>query len=182
MKKPFLRHFSETVTPVKVIQKDTSLLMRLIAWGLSVLTKMKIVDFPVERFMNEYITTIGSTIYAGPNWSMDMEPNTTVLHELTHVLQFQRTWMELEYLISKKRRSYYESSADQSWMIVYQDRATDQRFEQKASSFERYGIPRDTIIADLKQRRLEVQEHHPQPEPDRVAHCFITWDAGIKDE
>jgi hypothetical protein len=178
MKKPFLQHFSEVVAPVRIVQKDKSWLMRLIARALSVLTKMKIVDFSKEMFMNEYITTIGRTIYAGPSWSMDMEVTTTVLHELTHVLQFQRVWMEAQYLASNKWRSYYESSADQAWMIVYPERATDDCLERKATSFERYGIPRVVILEDLKQRRLEVQENRTQPEAQKVAYCFIEWDKG----
>ena len=176
MKKPFLQHFSEVVAPVKIVQKDKSWLMRLVAWTLSVLTKMKIVDFPREKFMNEYITTIGQTIYAGPSWSLGMEVTTTVLHELTHVLQFQRTWMEIQYLASDKWRSYYESSADQAWMIVYPERATDDCLERKATSFESYGIPHTAVLEDLKRRRLEVKESRAQPEAQKVAYCFIEWD------
>ena len=173
MKKPFVEYFSEKVSPIRIVQKDKSWLMRLIAWGLSVLTKLKIVDFPVKRFMEDYITTIGSTIYVPTTREM---AETTKLHEFCHALQFKRVWMEVQYLVSKKWRSYYESTADQAWMIVWPERATDERFEQKATSFERYGIPRDMIIKDLKERRLEVQENRPQIEAHQVAYCFIEWD------
>jgi len=178
MKKPFIEYFSEKVTPIKVVQKETSILMRMIAWGLSVLTKMKIVDFSRDRFMNDYITTIGSTIYIGADRTMSQ---TTELHELCHALQFQRVWMELLYLVSKKWRSYFESSADQAWMIVWPDRATDEYIERKVVSFVRYGIPRDMIREDLKKRRQEVKDHQLQPEAERVAYCFIEWDNETSD-
>lgn len=172
--KPFLVHFSETVTPVKIVIKENSALMRLIAWALSILTKMKIVDFSKERFMNDYITTIGSTIYAGKDrgWSMDMEVTTTVLHELVHVLQFLRVWMELQYLVSKKWRSYYESSADQGWMLIWPNRATDSYIETKVRSFVRYGIEAHRIRNDLIRRRAEVHDGKPQPEAKIVADCY----------
>jgi len=181
VRKPFLVHFSETVTPIKVRDKESSLLMQIIAWALSVLTKMKVVDFSKERFMNDYITTIGSTIYVGKDrgWSMDMEVTPVVLHELTHVLQFLRTWMELQYLISDKWRSYFESTADQAWMIVWPGRATDEYLDRKVESFVFYGIPADMIREDLKERRTEVLESRPQPEARRVADCYIEWDHGI---
>lgn len=173
MEKPtFIEYFSEKVRPVKVVKKEDSKLMRLAAWCLALLTKMKIVDFPVERFMEQYITVVNHTIYVPSTRTMK---ESTTLHELTHVLQSDRVWNELQYLLSKKWRSYFESSADQAWMIVWPEKATDERFEQKANSFVRYGIPRDTIVGDLKKRRQEVQDHDTQPEPKTVAHCYIEW-------
>ena len=83
--------------------------------------------------------------------------------------------MELQYLVSKKWRSYYESSADQAWMIVYPDMVKGKFIEQKATAFTKYGIPRAMILEDLKNRRLEATLAKYQPEAKKVAFSFMEW-------
>ena len=171
---PFIIYFSKRISPVRVVNKKRSPVMHIISFFLTILTKLGVVKFSKKEFMEDYVTTIGRTIY-GPDWSVDMEPNTTVLHELVHVLQFKRFWMEFQYLFSKKWRSYYESSADQVWMITHPEKLNNNVIEKKAIQFTKYGIPYAMILEDLKKRRVEATLSNYQPEAKKVAFCFIEW-------
>jgi len=73
----------------RIVPKDGSTLCKIINVLLLVLTLGK------SKFMAEYITTIGKTIYTPPGWEQKPWVNRWIVlrHEGIHLRQFQRTGM-----------------------------------------------------------------------------------------
>jgi hypothetical protein len=85
--------------PVRLVPKAGSPLCALVDRALRLLTAGR-----QDRFMSEYVTTIGRTIYVPSGWERlsAAERYCTLRHELVHVRQFERwTWpgMALLYLL-----------------------------------------------------------------------------------
>lgn len=73
---------------VRLVEKSQSWLLRSIGWFLCVTGINK-------RFMDDYFTTIGRTIYYPKVFSPDTDLyryRSTFEHELVHVAQFERFW------------------------------------------------------------------------------------------
>jgi hypothetical protein len=99
-----------------VIKKSDSMLMKVIHYFLIAITFGK-----NKRFMTDYVTTIGRTIYVPASWDSASEDRKSIvlLHERVHIEQFEREgiWFALKYLfwplptIRAKARIKYECEA-----------------------------------------------------------------------
>jgi len=180
MSETFTHFFNRTVAKVKVVEKSSSWLMKVIAWFLALLTKMKIIDFPVKKFMEEYTTTILSTIYSG-HMTEDSEPNSLVVHEFTHVMQWHdgKIGFVLSYLFSPMKRAFYESEAHQAAMLLSKNRWSDEHLENTAKKLTGYGCDYKISLDLLQVRREEVEKGEPRPLPLQVVLAVEHWRADV---
>lgn len=184
----FIDYFiQQTGIKLKIIQKRKSVFMKVIAALIWLLNKLRIIGINREAFMSNYVTVIGSKIYGGPDWSSQMRVTSTLLHELVHILQFNKRGFirtSLQYLFSKRRRCYFETSAEQVNMIAYKA-YTDQYLVHLAAEYAKYGLPYDDVYKSLKARAYEVDglpnfpadknKVDAQPEPKVVANLYEHW-------
>jgi hypothetical protein len=97
----------------KLVNKDDSAFMKIISSfldGIGVLDK--------DKFMNEFVTTIGATIYVPYEVGMEGKWNlwgqiSVLTHELTHCEQFHDSPAEfmIKYIVNKSDRATYEAQA-----------------------------------------------------------------------
>jgi len=177
MPESFIKYFSRSVAKVKVVPKEESWLMQAIGSLLAFLTKLKIVDFPKEKFMKDYTTTLWGIIYSG-HMTEDDEPSSLSCHELTHRLQFLVWHMPIWYLLSKNFRMYYESESVQAEILCFPGRKRDEEWMMgRVVQFGGYGIPEHIVRAQINARMKEVEEGRPQDRPARVKAALTTWEA-----
>lgn len=177
MSETFVKYFSRSVAKVRVVPKEESWLMRAIGSLLAFLTKLKIVDFPKAKFMNDYTTTLWGTIYSG-HMTEDDPPSSLSCHELTHRLQFLVWYMPIMYLLSKEWRMYFESESVQAEILCFPDRKRDEEWMQgRVIQFGGYGIPEDIVRDHINTRMEEVEEDDPRDRPARVKAALTTWEA-----
>lgn len=170
----FPRYFDETVALVKIVQKSKSWFMRFLSGCLQLLNKMKVTA--IDDFMNNYVTTIGHTIYGGEGWSMDMEVSSTLMHELTHITERELDpWYDLKYLLSPKCRAFYELTCVQTEMLFKPERQTAEYVEQRAQFFAAYGIPLDISLREGLARLDELKIGRPQPAASMVFDAYKAW-------
>lgn len=147
-----------------------------ILWITDLLHITKIGDF-----MNKYVTTIGNRIYGSSKWNMDMSVSGTLVHELTHVVEWDTdNFYSLNYVLSSSHRAYYESVCVQTEMLVYPNRMTEEYIDQRVEFFVGYGIPRHTVQAALTARLLEAKDQRPKPPASTVYEAYTIWQAGNK--
>ena len=152
--------------------------MRFIAWWLALFTRLGIVDFPREKFLEEFTTTIGGTIYS-PTMTEESKVHPLVVHELTHVVQFMREglWLSIAYLFSKRRRGYYESTAAATEMLMFERLRIETVLDSKARVFTAYGLDWEEILNELELRRREIERGEPQPDSKTVYEAYLNWKA-----
>jgi len=182
MSQSFPRYFNENTSKLKIINKDKSVFMKIIA-GLLWLTK-KMRFHTIDDFMTRYVTTIGCRIY-GPtergSWNMDMEPTSTLYHEMGHVLEskLEPVLYELKYLLSKKWRARYESICVQVEMAMFKERRTIKYADQRAPHFVPYGIPLETMRKELHDRVNELKAGNPHAATTMIVQSEGAWRAQL---
>lgn len=183
----FPRYFSDNITKVRIISRHKSWFMRLCGFGLSITNALRLSK--IENFMNGYITTIGRTIYGKSDWSMDMEFSSILLHELTHVmLRVMRGIFkyDLEFLLSKDKRAYFESICCQAQMMqamaVGKEGYTPMALERRAMHFVPYGIIFTVMLKELSDRYTEILDDRPQPEAFTVVEAWKSWKGVVVQE
>lgn len=177
MSETFTQYFSRTVTKVRVVSKHDSWLMKAVASILVFLTKLKVVDFPRDKFMNDYTTTIGRTVYSG-HMTDESKPNSLVRHEFCHALQWavHRLGFSLSFLLSKKKRAYWESQACQTSMLMDISRWTEGRMTQQATQLVGYGCDYQQALNELRERKAEVERDEPTELAKRVHVAAVLWE------
>jgi hypothetical protein len=169
----FPRYFAKR-TPFKIIQKQRSWFMTMIAFFLRISDALHITSI---RDFNRYITTIGRTIYGSDQWSMDMEPTTTLIHELCHVMLWVCHGVKypLRFLVSKKWRARYESICVQAEMLAFDRRYDQGMVEYRAQHFVPYGIPLKVMIREINTRCAEIESNAPKATAVIVAARLKSW-------
>ena len=174
-KTSFIKYFNDHVSRVRVVLKRSSLLMKTLSFFMQLGSKLGITKIDSKTFMNDYTTTIGSTIYCNET-TVDSEPNTLIVHELCHVLQFKNGCMPLHYIFSPKRRMYYESECVQAEILCYPgvERGV-QWMERRVNQFKSYGIKENIIREELNKRITEVKENRAKDRPRKVWRTLYLW-------
>lgn len=177
----FLEYFNRNVVPIKLIDKDNSWFMKLIAGLLAIgnffhITNIR--DNPHtehdESFMGGYGTTIGHTIYDNPGWSWNTEPNTHVCHELCHAVQASFK-MGVRYIISPRWRMFYESECVQCEVLCFPGPRGRSWYERRVSQFVKYGIPEWLVREELRKRLAEIDDAKFRASAAKVAKAYTLW-------
>jgi len=132
----------------KSVDKDDSTFMKSIA---SFLDAIKILD--KEDFMDRFTTTIFKTIYRpfkiGDTSNYSLWGQITVLvHELTHVLQFEANEIEFTvgYITNESSRAAYEADAYSADMEMhYWMYGEIYNIKDRAANLKYYGLEQDEI-------------------------------------
>jgi hypothetical protein len=169
----FTQYFSENVKKIKVIKKENSLLMKLIAFFLNLLTVIKIIDFPKKKFMTSYDTTLWSRIYVSGDFEQTSLNHR--LHELSHVIQFREFWMPIKYFFSRRWRARYEAQASQAYMALCPEKINDQFIQGQAMLLTSYGIPLDIATQELQTAKEEAISKYTSNEAMKVFLAFCRW-------
>ena len=170
----FLSFFDQNVMRVRVVQKTDSLLMKILACCFWVLNKVRITH--IDDFMNRYITTIGHTIYATPGWSMDMNVTSTVIHELTHIAEYQLyPWYSTKYLLFAKDRAFYETTCMQAEIMFNPENNNLKFIADRAKNLVGYDIPFELSIEEGLCRLNEISANEPQLPARRVINALQDW-------
>ncbi len=177
----FLKYFHENVVPIKLIDKDDSWFMKLIAGLLAIGNFFRITnirDNPHteydESFMGGYGTTIGRTIYDNPGWSWDLKPSSHVCHELCHAVQASFK-MGVRYVFSPRWRMFYESECVQCEILCFPGRRSKTWYERRVSQFVKYGVPEKIVREELDKRLAELERAEPRASAARVADAYTFW-------
>lgn len=178
-KQSFPEYFNANVAKLRIIDKKRSWFMRLVNFGLTLTNALKLSS--IEDFMTRYITTIGHVIYASEErggWSMQMDPNTTLMHELTHLMGFHNdgfirySW---RYLTSKRWRAEYESRCVQAQMLYDPSKQTIDHISKRAQHFVPYGIQYEVMAEELHKRLTEIEEGKPHKDARQVVEAYESW-------
>ena len=180
----FLEYFDKNVMHIRLVDKDDSWFMKLIAGLLAIgnflhITNIK--DDPTterdESFMGGYGTTIGNGVYDNPGWSWDKEPTTHVVHELCHAVQ-SSIKMGLRYVFSTEWRMFYESECVQCEILCFPGQRSDAWFERRVRQFVKYGVEESVVRRELSKRLEELDRAEPRASAARVADALTFWKQG----
>lgn len=180
----FLEYFEErTGIIIKYVDRHTSVFMRFCHYGIKVLSFILRLlnrrELAKGDFLENYVTTIGRTIYAHPIWnSKTTPPSRVVVHELTHILQYQRYGWKycLGYLFSKRKRLYYESEAFQTECLCFPGLLENENiFTQRVKALSAYGINPYRSRLELEARRQEIKGHMPRICALLLHQLWIRW-------
>ena len=169
----FLEYFNKNVKKIKLVDKKKSWFMRTINFFITIGNFLHLSN--IKDFLGSYGTTIGRTIYDSPGWSWNKEPSPYVLHELTHVVQFN-TLMALRYIFSPKWRMYYESECVQAEILL--DPVTAQRddwMDRRIRQFKGYGCKEEDIKKTIYHRTNEIRTHSVRNNPKIVFDAYLKW-------
>lgn len=174
---PFPKYFDREVSPLKVIDKRKSWFMKAVNIFLTITNSLKITS--IKNFMSDYITTIGHRVYGGPGWAMTMNVNTTLLHELVHLIGFKNdgflkySW---RYLTSKRWRAKYESICVQVELLWLGDAYQDMvEINRRCVDFIPYGIPAPIMYNELHDRLEEIRAGKPHRDAQIVIEAHNKW-------
>lgn len=170
----FIDYYRTVVGRVKIVPKHKSLFMKFLSLCLRVTNKVHLTN--IGDFY-DYVTTVGNTIYGPPSWNEGMIPNSTLLHELTHVLESKSfRFYYLQYLLSKNKRALFESICIQTEMLYQPHITHDMKYwEKRAHDLERYGCEYAYSYQLIKERALEVMNGTPNRCAIRVYTAYRTW-------
>jgi hypothetical protein len=170
----FLIYFSTTIRRIHLVDKKTSWLMRATNLGLLITNKLGWTNIP--NFLTDWTTTLRHSIYSSPRWTWDMAPSPILVHELTHVLQWNFLYV-LRYLLSPTWRCRYEAEAIQAEMLCFESCRTPSAVREATLNLVHYGINLDEATDMLLQRLLNVRARDRlEPSAQRVWEAFYAWD------
>lgn len=169
----FLEYFNKNVTKIRLVDKKKSWFMRLISFFITLGNKLSICN--INDFITGYDTTIGRTIYAYPAWSWDQAPSSHILHELTHVAQFNLI-MAIRYIFSSKWRMYYESECVQAELLFDPKAAQSSNWmNRRVKQFKGYGCKEGDIRSAIHHRMREIQTNSVKKNPRVVFDAYLKW-------
>jgi len=184
MKESFLTYFSRTTCKIRLVDKDNSWFMKLIAFCLTILNALKITNIKDdpdterdESFMGGYGTTIGTTIYDHPGWDWGMEPSPFMVHELAHAVQSHGPLMALRYVFNPNWRMFYESEAVQAEILCFPERARHEKWmKRRIDQFKKYGVSSAVLILQTLEKRIEEAEQgNPRTSAQVVWQAYSAW-------
>ena len=128
--------------------------------------------------MRDYTTTIRYTIYSN-RMDVNTEPNTLVVHELAHVMQWHRGKMKFmfRYLLNKKRRAFYEAEAHQAAMLFDDKRWSDDKLKRVATKLKSYGCDYKTSLSYLESMREQAGKGNPREIPRVIDRALKEWES-----
>lgn len=173
----FLEYFNEYVDRIQLVRRKDSLLMWIIHYVLKFANLFTRKELANGDFIKSYTTTIGNTIYSSPAWDTTKSVNTTIVHELTHVLQRGAKFYVL-YVISAKMRLYYESEAFQTELLCFVEnpnRISLEAIKRRAIFLETYGIDKNDAFIELEKRVSEVRRGEPKEIPLTIKNALESW-------
>jgi hypothetical protein len=169
----FVEYINNTPNKVKIKikNKNSSILMKLINFFLRITNVLKITH--IKDFMTKYVTTIGYTIYGGPNWSNNMMFNLTLLHEIVHVMEHHHRGLKysLGYIFSPNARCFYESICYQAEAEIEPRRRSISYVDSRVDALMKYGIRKDVAQRELRKRIEEIEAGQLRPE----SGCVVAW-------
>ena len=168
----FIRYYQKGCD-VKLVDKQRSLLMKLINVILLLASKMKLAS--ISNFMSGYVTTIGKSIYSTPVWTPDMRAKPIVVHELAHVEQWSFKYA-MKYIFSPKFRLRAESISIQAEMLCFPENFRNySQLEARALRLYNYGIQVYPAMKELRERQKEVESGTPILAAQKVFVKFKGW-------
>ena len=175
MGESFLHYFNRTVSKVRVVRKTSSSFMQALAGFMDIAVAFRASNINRERFLTEFTTTIGDTIYSN-RILMDSEPTPIIVHELCHVLQFKKSSMPWEFLFRPSRRMFYESECVEAEILCFPNlRRGNEWFERHVEQFKDYGIKESIVRRELQARLDEIQRGEFLARPLRVSLAYSAW-------
>ncbi len=168
----FLPYFHKNVAKIKLVDKQRSWFMRTINIFLKITNALKITN--IQKFLTDYGTTIGHTIYDCPAWTWNSHMTPHMFHELTHVMQWNLLYA-VRYLINAKWRAHYESVCIQAEWAMFPKLMNAENVVARAHQLTGYGIKYSTALVMLNNRSKELELGIPQKEVKKMKTEYEEW-------
>lgn len=168
----FLPYFHKNVARIRLVDKQRSWLMRTINICLLITNTLKITN--IQKFLTNYGTTIGHTIYDSPAWTWSSPMTPHMFHELTHIMQWSFLYA-IRYLISARWRAHYESVCIQTEWAMFPKLMSAESVMARAQQLTGYGIKYSTALATLNNRAKELELGIPQKEVRKMKAEYEEW-------
>jgi len=168
----FLPYFHKNVARIKLVDKQRSWFMKAINTCLTITNALKITN--IQRFLTNYGTTIGHTIYDSPAWTWSSPMTPHMFHELTHVMQWSFKYA-MRYLLNSKWRAHYESVCIQTEWAMFPKLVNAESIVARAQNLAGYGIKYSTALVMLNNRAKELELGILQKEARKMRAEYEAW-------